>query len=77
MMFNCCLCSCIRVDCSSRVCVGSGGRLASVCAVVLVKGRSRCIRVIRPPPPPRCLSFRSVVYPGKRGVDFVCLSFVS
>ena len=72
-----CLCNCIRVDCSSSVCVGSGGRFAMVCAVVLVKGRSRCISVTRPPPPLCCLSCRSVVYPGKRGVVFVCLSLVS
>ena len=61
MKLSCCFCSWILVDCSSSVCVGSDGRLARVCAVVFMKGRSRCISVIRPPPPLRCLSCLSVV----------------
>ena len=48
-----------------------------VCGVVLMKGRSRWMRVINPPPWPLCLSCLSVVYPGNLGVFFVCLSLVS
>ena len=63
-----CLCIVSRVDWSSSVCVGSGGREADNWAVVLVKGMFLSTRVMRPPPPARVLSCLSVVYPGNFGV---------
>ena len=71
----CCLCSWIRVVCISSVFDVSEGMFARVCEVVFVKGRSLWIRVMSPPPPPRCLSCLSVVYPGNLGVFFCGFEF--
>ena len=70
MLTSVMFCFCMRsvVDWSSSVLVGSGGRDATVWAVVLVKGMWCFTRVMRPPPPPRDLSRLSVVYPGNLGV---------
>ena len=50
-----------------------------VCGVVLMKGRSRWMRVSRPPPPPleMSLSCLSVVYPGIPASFLVGLSLDS
>ena len=54
MLMSVMFCFCMRsvMDWSSSVFVGSGGREAIVCAVVLVKEMWCFTRVMRPPPPP-------------------------
>ena len=56
-----CLWTLIVVAGSSRVLVGSGGSDAVIWGVVFVKGIPFRMKVIRPPPPPRRLSYLSVV----------------